>query len=457
MESDPMDKKILCLIDGEHYPPVTRAAMEEIESSGASIVGAVFIGGTEKVANAAKELGGQGGYTLFNLGSPDESVLGLIDKAVADTAPDEVIDLSDEPVVDYFTRFRIGSLLMKRGVAYSGAGFSFAPPTRLEILTKPSVSIIGTGKRVGKTAVGVFISRLLKREGYDPVVVCMGRGGPPDPEVVDPEKIELNPDTLIAVAERGGHAASDYWEDALLADVVTVGCRRCGGGMAGDPYFSNVPEGAGIAEAMQRGFVIMEGSGATLPPVATGGNIVIAGAGQPIENITRFFGEYRISISKLAIVTMCEEPIAGQEKVREVYEGILKIKPDIKVALTVFRPEPLGEVEGRGVFVATTAPRAVNERIISHLEENYSCRVTGITNSLSNRPALKKDLEEGLKEADLLLTEIKAASIDIAAAQAKKAGLEIVFLNNRPELAGGNIENLEKSILDLTESIRERD
>ncbi len=447
------DKRVLCLIDGEHYPPVTVAAIDDIESKGARIAGAVFIGGTEKVADASRELGDRAEYPLFQLQDPGDSVLELIEKAIVQTSPNIAVDLSDEPVIDYFKRFRIGSLLMRKGVTYSGADFVFTPPRRRKLIAKPSLSIIGTGKRVGKTAVGVYVSRLLKRNSFDPVVVCMGRGGPAQPEVIDPQKIDLTAETLIEVAERGGHAASDYWEDALLAGVVTVGCRRCGGGMAGSPYISNVAAGAEIASGMDKKFVIMEGSGATLPPVMTGGNIVIAGAGQPIENIIRFFGEYRIAISNLAIVTMCEEPVAGPEKVEEVRKGILDINPDIALALTVFRPEPLGEIEGRKIFVATTADKRINPTLSGYLETNYSCDVTGISNSLSNRKVLEKDLEEGLKDADLLLTEIKAASIDIAASKARKAGLDIIFLNNRPELVGGNVEDLESSVLSLARSI----
>ncbi|MBD3178460.1 MAG: cyclic 2,3-diphosphoglycerate synthetase [Candidatus Latescibacteria bacterium] len=453
-ESITSGKKVLCLIDGEHYPPVTRDAIKSIEASGGKIVGAVFIGGTEKIVNARRELGGRNGWRIFQPEVTDSSLYELIERAVDESGPDVVLDLSDEPVVDYFTRFRIGSVLLRKGVIYSGADFSFSPPRAEKVLTRPSISIIGTGKRVGKTAVGVYISRLLKNSGNQPVVVCMGRGGPPEPEVVDPAKYELNPETLMEVSKRGGHAASDYWEDALLGQVITVGCRRCGGGMGGDPFFSNVIEGARIADSLPGEVVVMEGSGATLPPVATDRRIVVAGAGQPIENIIRFYGEYRILISELAIVTMCEEPVASPRKVKDIYEGIKEINPDMKIALTVFRPDPLGDITGRKVFVATTSRSDVNDSISDHLEKRHGCSVVGISNNLSDRPSLKLDLREGLKKAEILLTEIKAASIDVAAIEAEKAGLDIVFLNNIPELTGGNIDRLDREILSIIQKIR---
>jgi hypothetical protein len=52
------------------------------------------------------------------------------------------------------------------------------------------------------------------------------------------------------MSARGNHAASDYLEDAVLAGVRTVGCRRVGGGLAGEPVESNVPEGAALAAAL---------------------------------------------------------------------------------------------------------------------------------------------------------------------------------------------------------------
>jgi cyclic 2,3-diphosphoglycerate synthetase len=151
---------------------------------------------------------------------------------------------------------------------------------------------------------------------------------------------------------------------------------------------------------------------------------------------------------------MCEQPVAGPRKVKDIYEGIKEINPDMKIALTVFRPDPLGDITGRKVFVATTSRSDVNDSISDHLERRHGCRVVGISNHLSDRPRLKLDLREGLKKAEILLTEIKAASIDVAAIEAEKAGLDIVFLNNIPELTGGNIDRLDREILSIIQKIR---
>ena len=43
------------------------------------------------------------------------------------------------------------------------------------------LAVIGTGKRTGKTAVAGHWAALLRERGADPVMVCMGRGGPAEP------------------------------------------------------------------------------------------------------------------------------------------------------------------------------------------------------------------------------------------------------------------------------------
>jgi len=437
---------LLCLVDGEHYPPVTRWTLDELEQAGGGIAGLVFVGGTEKVDNAMEELQDEKRqYVVYTGGEDFDETLEVIEQALDEQQPDIVVDLSDEPVVGYDERFHIATRVLLHDACYAGADFWFAPPARHRALSKPSLAVIGTGKRVGKTAVSVSIARWLDAAGYDPVVVAMGRGGPPEPEVIRPGELDITLDFLLGIAEGGGHAASDYWEDAILADVPTVGCRRCGGGMAGSPVLSNVHEGAMLADGMPQRFVIMEGSGPTLPTVATDGAVVVVGAMQPLQYVTGFFGEYRLRRADLAVVTMCEEPMASEAKVQAVYDGIRRLRPEIDVALTVFRPEPHGSIEGRRVFLATTASPAMRQTLRRYVEDTYACDVVGVSTSLSNRARLREELQQ-LDEAGVLLTEIKAASIDVAAATAHAMDCDVVFMHNRPVVVGGTVDSLEEAV-----------
>ena len=151
--------------------------------------------------------------------TPDAALL----EGLTRFAPDLVVDLSDQPVVDARTRMRLAARALAAGVPYQGADFRFDPPPRPRVATKPSFAVIGTGKRTGKTAVAAHLARLLRQRGTPPVIVTMGRGGPSEPELVDPPTSTSAPAGLLALAGAGRHAASDHFEDAVVAGVATVG------------------------------------------------------------------------------------------------------------------------------------------------------------------------------------------------------------------------------------------
>ena len=103
----------------------------------------------------------------------------------------------------------------------------------------------------------------------------MGRGGPPEPVVAPPD---LTLENLEALAAAGRHAASDYLEDAVLARVPTVGCRRVGGSLAGVPFETNIVEGARLAATLEGvDTLILEGSGACVPPVEADATVCVVG------------------------------------------------------------------------------------------------------------------------------------------------------------------------------------
>ena len=87
-------------------------------------------------------------------------------------------------------------------------------------------------------------------------------------------------DDLLALSRAGRPAASDHLEDAALAGVVTVGARRCGGGLAGRP----LPRRRGaarLAASLEPDLVLLEGSGAAIPPVEAARRILVAGQPGP--------------------------------------------------------------------------------------------------------------------------------------------------------------------------------
>ena len=158
------DVRALAIVDGEHYAPVVRDALAELPYE---FVAVVLVGGQEKLR------GGE------EYGVP---LVADVESAIASLRPDVVVDLSDEPVLGPVARFALASRVLAQGVPYVGADFRLDPPV-LNAFPLPSIAVVGTGKRVGKTAVTGHLARLLAADRRV-VVVAMGRGGPSEPEVV---------------------------------------------------------------------------------------------------------------------------------------------------------------------------------------------------------------------------------------------------------------------------------
>jgi cyclic 2,3-diphosphoglycerate synthetase len=417
--------RALALIDGEHYAPVVRDAFEGIPHD---VVGALLVGGTEK-------LRGDDEYGV--------DVVDSLDEALARFRPEVAVDLSDEPVLGPKERFRLASRFLAHGIAYEGADFSLRPP-EYEPFALPSLAVIGTGKRMGKTAVTGYAARQLA-ERYDLVVVSMGRGGPAEPQVAE---ISPTVDDLLELSRAGAHAASDYLETAALAGVPTIGCRRAGGGLAGATWATNLTEGMRKAVERDPELVLFDGSGAAIPPVEAGARILVAGANQGAELVTGYLNAYRILVSDLVVLTMAEE---GTD-----YEGVAAAVTEVKeiaVVATVLRPRPITPVEGRRVAFFTTAAQDAVPLLERHLLDEHGAAEVVVSTSLADRKELRADLER--TDADTYLVEIKAAAIDVVAEAAQERGVELVFADNDVQALPGQ-PDLDGELRALAERVTAR-
>jgi cyclic 2,3-diphosphoglycerate synthetase len=133
---------------------------------------------------------------------------------------------------------------------------------------------------------------------------------------------------------------------------------------------------------------------------------------------------------------MAEEPFASPLKIQELSERIKRINDDIVVLKTVFRPHPLKPIRDKRVFLVATAPEEAGALLRDYLEMEEGCVVVGSSHHLSDRGYLEEELR-GAVEADVLLTELKAAAVDVVARFARERGKETVFFHNLPvPLAG---------------------
>ena len=152
--------RAVALIDGEHYAPVVRDALRALPYEW---VGAILVGRHREAARrrgvrraARRRLRGRGGR-----GRPLRRARARAGRADA-----------------------LGLARARRRACPTSAPTSASTRRRYEPFELPSIAVIGTGKRVGKTAVTTHLARLLARD-RSVVVVAMGRGGPPEPEVVE--------------------------------------------------------------------------------------------------------------------------------------------------------------------------------------------------------------------------------------------------------------------------------
>ena len=390
------------MIDGEHYADVVRDALAALPMT---IVAAVLVGGTEKLRG-----GEQYGVPL----------VGSLEEAIAEFEPDLVLDLSDEPVLGPPARFRLAARALVRGVPYEGADFRLDPP-RFESIRTPSIAVIGTGKRVGKTAVTGYVGATLARERHV-VVVAMGRGGPNEPELVEARPTVAD---LLALSRAGRHAASDHLETAALTGLQTVGCRRCGGGLAGAVVASNVPAGVRLAEELDPDLLLLDGSGAALPPIAADRRILVVGANQDAAVTTGYLNPYRALLADLVVITMAEDGI-GHPELALAFEELTR--PDVPIVRVRLRPRPLEDVRGRRVAFFGTAPESQHGLIAAHLGEVYGADVVHVSGNLGDRGALRAELAH--LDADVLVVEIKAAAIDVVAEEADRLAVPIVLAAN---------------------------
>jgi cyclic 2,3-diphosphoglycerate synthase len=426
-------RRAITIVDGEHHPPVVRAAIAHLLAGGTDVVEAVVAGGGEKLAvpGRAPDLG----VAASAPSDPERALPELISRH----DPDVIIDLSGPPVVDARRRLRLAAIALALGVRYEAPGLRYTPPDLSRLPHRTSVAVIGTAKRTGKTAVSAALTRHAMARGRDPVVIAMGRGGPPEPVVV-PAGSATGPEALLRVAAQGRHAASDFYEDAVTTGATTVGCFRVGDGPAGQVGHSNVVAGMAAAEQAGGDLFVLEGSGAALPPLHPDAVALVVPAMTTPQDLAAML-PLSFVLADLVLIGFAEEPTAQPAQVRRVARAVRELldsfprvrrpDPPVPLVLTSLRPHPLEEIAGARTFLATTAPQAAVPALVHELETVHGADVVGVTSALADRPRLAAELEAAPPH-DVLLTEIKAAGIDVAAQHAFDRGTRVVLCDHRP-------------------------
>lgn len=407
--------RTLILIDGEHVPAVIHAHLDRLRHDGREAVAALFLGGYEKTASPP-DLG-------IPLWEGDPRV--LVPQVIREHAITLVLDLSDEPIVDPRMRFALAGMAMAAGAAYSGGGIEMVPPSRPRLVECPTVAVIGTGKRTGKTGVSIALARHWR--GHNPCIVTMGRGGPSRPLVLRASELGSPEEVLDALLHDGLHATSDYVEDALFAGVDTVGTRRLGAGPAGVTVHDDFAAGVREAVALRPGMIVYEGSGTAIPPAHADSTLLVTRSSLDPEYLAGYLGPFRLAMADALVIVGGD----GTELERVVH----RIAPELRVFSATLEPEPTVSVEGRSVTAVTTATPPAGVLIERSLLEQ-GARSVRVVHSLSDRRTLPGDLAT-LTRDDLVLTELKAAAASVVLPSVRRAGAELGFLNNEVVVDGG--------------------
>ena len=386
----------LVLVDGEHYPPVTRWAIEVARQRGVDVVAAVLVGGAEKLGagerpTSASRSGG---------GADRAEARGLGDRRAASRARARSVRRARPrlPRADGDRRRD-----PRQGASPTpGADFRFDPPTgRVRrpwgFPRSPSSAPASAPARRRSRASSRGVPPQL---GLAPIVVAMGRGGPAG-----------------AAGRRGGHGdardAPGARPSGRARRVGLPGGRPDHRGHDGrrpprrrrarrrSVRRATSREAVALAVGASPGLLILEGSGASIPPVAWDAGVLVVPADCPPEYLTGYLGPYRLLRADLGVVTMVGSPVLGPEALSQLIRT-----PPPSTRRCASRASPTSARSagrcartGRVLRHHRTADRC--RRPGPAPRSHVGCRVVGWSARLADRAGLAEDLDarRGLRGA----------------------------------------------------------
>ena len=232
-------------------------------------------------------------------------------------------------------RFRLAARALALGVPYEGADFRLDPP-RFDAIATPSIAVIGTGKRVGQDGRDRPRGPRLSPATGASSSSRWAAAGPPEPELVETRPTVAD---LLALSRAGRHAASDHLETAALtgpADDRLPPLRRRARRRRRASRTSLA--GVRLAEALDPDLIVLDGSGAAIPPIAADRRILVVGAHQDAAVATGYLNPYRALLADLVVVAMAEDG-ADHAALAAAFGALTR--PGVPVMRVVLRPRPL--------------------------------------------------------------------------------------------------------------------
>ena len=286
--------------------------------------------------------------------------------------PDVVLDLSDEPVLGPAERFALASRALALGVPYEGADFRFDPP------------VARAGRRPDARG---DRHRQARREDRG------HRARRPAPRRDAADRRGRDGAGRPARARARSRRADDRGPARALARRPPrgVGPSRDGGRRGGRdgrlPALRRRPGGAvAVVERARRrrpsraglgpDLLVLDGSGAALPPVAAGRRLLVVGA-QPIEVAAGYLNAYRARISR----PRGRDDGRGRRPARRAPRCAAGPRPPGNPR-DPRRAAPATARAGRRASASRSSaprPRAQHGRLAAHLEDAHGARVTHVS------------------------------------------------------------------------------
>ena len=116
--------------------------------------------------------------------------------------------------------------------------------------------------------------------------------------------------------------------------------------------------------------------------------------------------------------------------------------------LAELRPRPVEPVAGRRIAYFSTAPAEAHPAIAAHLADAHGAEVVHVSGNLARRSELRAELARF--DADVFVTELKAAAIDVVAEEADARGIPVVLAANDVVPVDGD---LDAEVLALAQAV----
>ena len=250
----------------------------------------------------------------------------------------------------------------------------------------------------------------------------MGRGGPPEPEIV---RVRPTVDALLELSRAGPARGLRPPRDGRSRRGATVGCRRCGGGLAGAVAVRTCSRASRSRSALGPDLVVLDGSGAALPPVAADRRLLVTSAAQPDRRRRGLHERLPRAHRRPVVVTMAE---ADAPHVALADAMRAHVRPGPR---SPRRAAPAAARGGRGRAgrVLLHRARRAHAALAAHLEERTAPRRR--TSRGTSPTARRLRVELARDRRGRLLVELKAAAVDVVVEEASRRGVRVVRRRER--------------------------